>query len=84
MIFIVTFFTLRQQLIPEDMLGRVIVLTRLLAFGPLPLAPLIGGALLGATGHFWPVIVISATVQIGAATVAWFTPLRTVVCGPAR
>lgn len=77
MVFIVTFFTLRQQLVPEDLLGRVVVMTRLLAFAPLPLAPLVGGAILGSTGHFWPVIVISAAVQIVAATGTLFSPLRT-------
>jgi MFS family permease len=83
MIFIVTFYTLRQQLVPEDMLGRVVVLTRLVAFGPLPIAPLIGGALLGATGHFWPVLVISVVVQVAASIFAWFTPLRTATGVPA-
>jgi MFS family permease len=83
MIFIVTFFTLRQQLIPEEMLGRVIILSRLLAFGPLPLAPLIGGAVLGATGHFWPVLAISVAIQLATATIALVTPLRTATGAPA-
>jgi MFS family permease len=81
-IFIVTFYTLRQQLIPEDLLGRVMIITRLLAYGPLPAAPIIGGALLSATRHFWPVIAISAAVQVGAGTIACFTPLRTATGAP--
>ncbi len=83
MIFIVTFTTLRQRLIPEEMLGRVIILSRMLAFGPLPLAPLIGGALLGATGHFWLVLAVSVAIQLGTATIALVTPLRTATAIPA-
>lgn len=76
-VFIVTFFTLRHQLVPEHLLGRVVVITRLIAFCTVPLAPVVGGALLSATGAFWPVITLSAAVQIGVGLVALFTPLRT-------
>ncbi|MEV8443279.1 MFS transporter [Actinosynnema sp. NPDC051121] len=82
-IFIVTFFTLRHQLVPEHLLGRVVVITRLIAFGAVPFAPLVGGALLSATGAFWPVLALSAAVQVGVAVAALFTPLR-VVAEPAR
>jgi MFS family permease len=76
-VFIVTFFTLRHQLVPEHLLGRVVVITRLIAFCTAPLAPVVGGVLLSATGAFWPVITLSAAVQIGVSLVALFTPLRT-------
>jgi MFS family permease len=76
-VFIVTFFTLRHQIVPQHLLGRVVVLTRLIAYVTVPVAPLIGGALLSATGGFAPVIVVSAAAQIGVAIVALCTPLRT-------
>jgi MFS family permease len=41
----VSFFTLRQQLPPPEMLGRVIAASRTLAWAGLPLGPLLGGAL---------------------------------------
>ncbi|MEU5696774.1 MFS transporter [Actinosynnema sp. NPDC020468] len=81
-VFIVTFFTLRHQLVPEHLLGRVVVLTRLIAFGPVPFAPVVGGALLSATGAFWPVITLSAAVQIGVGVVALASPLRTAAPEP--
>src|SRR6185437_14478897 len=49
-IFTVTFYTLRHQLTPEHMLGRVVVITRLIGFSVLPVAPVIGGAIFSATG----------------------------------
>jgi MFS family permease len=77
-IFIVTFFTLRHQLVPEHLLGRIVIITRLIAFGTLPIAPLVGGFLLSTTGTFWPVIALSAVSQIGIGIVALFTPLNNV------
>lgn len=82
-VFIVTFFTLRHQLVPEHLLGRVVVLTRVIAFSTIPIAPLIGGALLSATGTFWPVIALSSAAQIGIAVIALFTPFRN-VASPSR
>lgn len=76
-VFIVTFFTLRHELVPEHLLGRVVVLTRVIAFMTVPIAPLIGGAILSATGTFWPVIVLSSAAQIGIGILALFTPLWT-------
>lgn len=76
-VFMVTFFTLRHQLVPEHLLGRVVVMTRLIAFSTVPVAPLIGGALLAATGAFWPVVGLSAAVQIGVGLAALASPLRT-------
>jgi len=81
-VFIVTFFTLRHQLVPEHLLGRVVVITRLVAFAMVPIAPVVGGALLSATGSFTPVIIVSAAAQVGVALIALFTPLRTATAPP--
>jgi hypothetical protein len=75
MIFTVTYYTLRHQLTPERILGRVVILTRVIAFSMVPIAPLIGGALLAATGQFWPVIALAAVVQAGIGVMALWTPL---------
>jgi hypothetical protein len=68
------------------LLGRVVVATRLIAFMMVPVAPVVGGAMLGATGKFWPVVTVSAAVQIGVALLALCTPPRRVTApepGPA-
>ncbi|MEN3358336.1 MAG: hypothetical protein V7637_2318 [Mycobacteriales bacterium] len=75
-IFTVTFYTLRHQLTPNELFGRILTLTRLMAFSALPVAPLVGGALLGATGKFTVLIAVSAAVQIGVGILALGTPLR--------
>jgi MFS family permease len=76
-IFIVTFFTLRHQLVPEHLLGRIVMITRLIAFSTVPVAPIVGGVILSTTGTFWPVITLSAVAQVGTGVVALFTPLAT-------
>jgi hypothetical protein len=78
-VFIVTYATLRHQLAPAGLLGRVVVLTRITAYISVPVAPLIGGALLSATHAFWPVLVVSAAAQVVVAVLALFSPLRTAV-----
>lgn len=76
-VFIVTYSTLRHQISPAHLLGRVVVLTRITAYISIPVAPLIGGALLSATHTFWPVIAVSAGAQAVTAALALLSPLRT-------
>lgn len=75
-VFIVTFFTLRHQLTPEHMLGRVVVITRLIGWGLLPAAPVAGGAVFSAVNNFWPVLALAAGIQVAVAGTALLTPLR--------
>src|SRR5262249_38534806 len=84
-IFIVTFFTLRHQLVPEQLLRRVVGITRLIAVSSAPVPPLVGGPPLPATGSFGPVITLSAAVQVGIGVMALFSPLfRAAAQRPAR
>jgi MFS family permease len=76
-VFIVTYSTLRHQLVPANLLGRVVVLTRITAYISVPVAPLIGGVLLSGVHTFWPVITVSAGAQVVIAFLALFSPLRT-------
>jgi hypothetical protein len=77
-VFVVTYSTLRHQIVPAALLGRVIVLTRITAYISVPVAPLLGGALLSATHSFWPVVLVSAAAQGVVALLALLSPLRTV------
>lgn len=77
-VFTVTFFTLRHQLTPENMIGRVVIITRLIGFCVIPVAPVIGGAIFSGTGLFWPVLLVSAALQVGVGALAMLTPVRAV------
>jgi MFS family permease len=70
--------TLRTHITPPHLLGRVASATRQLAFGAIPLGPLVGGLLAGTLGNrptLWllPVLIIAAS---GLLVPVW--PLRTV------
>ena len=60
---VVTWFTLRQRIVPGHLLGRVVALTRMLAFSSIPLAAVLGGALLRLAGSVDVVIILSAGLR---------------------
>jgi MFS family permease len=72
---IVTWFTLRQRTVPGHILGRVIATTRLIAFISVPIAAVVGGALLTSTQNMYIVIGIAALLRTLAGGFSFFTPL---------
>lgn len=72
---IVTWFTLRQRIVPSNLLGRVIATTRLIAFVAIPIAAFAGGALLATTQNMYLLIGIAALLRTMAGGLACFTPL---------
>lgn len=72
---IVTWFTLRQRTVPGHILGRVIATTRLIAFISIPIAAIVGGALLTSTQNMYIVIGIAALLRTLAGGLGFFTPL---------
>ncbi len=73
---IVIWFSLRQQLVPQRLLGRVVAVSRTLAYAATPLAAVVGAWLLSTIGGA-PTIILSAAVQIMAAAIAFGSALRT-------
>lgn len=71
----VTWFTLRQQVAPQHLLGRVVALTRLIAFIPIPIAAVVGGIILNMTQNMQIVIGIAAAVNLLAGGLGYLTPL---------
>ncbi|MGN9767342.1 MFS transporter [Micromonospora sp. SD12] len=61
--------SLRQRLVPGDLLGRVVAASRMLSYGCAALGALAGGALAAGLGMRAPFL-FSATVAV-AATAAW-------------
>lgn len=76
MVIVVTWFTLRQRIVPQALLGRVVALTRMIAFAAIPLAAVCGGTLLSVSDSAVPLVTASVLVQIAVVAVACLTPLR--------
>lgn len=72
---IVTWFTLRQRTVPSHILGRVIATTRLIAFISIPIAALVGGALLTSTQNMYIIIGIAGLLRTLAGGLSFLTPL---------
>ncbi|MCF3963357.1 MFS transporter [Streptomyces fuscigenes] len=73
----VAWFTLRQQVVPDAMLGRVVATTRMLAFASIPVSAVVAGALESAFHDFYVVIAVGALLRLVIAGLAYRSPLRT-------
>jgi Na+/melibiose symporter-like transporter len=71
-----TWFTLRQQVVPQFILGRVVALTRLLAFTAIPLSACIGGFIMNSTQNIYLIIALSALLRIAVGCIGFRTPLH--------
>jgi MFS family permease len=72
----ITWFTLRQRVVPQHLLGRVIALTRLVAFAAIPIAASIGGLIMSATQNIYLIIALAAVIRIAVGGIGFFTPLH--------
>jgi len=71
----VTWFTLRQRLVPQSLLGRVIAFTRLFAYAAVPLSAVASGIILGTTRDIHLIIGIAAAIDLVVGGLGWLTPL---------
>jgi MFS family permease len=70
--------SLRQQLVPDRLLGRVISAFRLLCYGAVPLGALLGGALARSFGLPAPFLVAGVAIPVMTLLVLPFVNRRTV------
>ncbi len=71
---VVTYFTLRQQVVPSEYLGRAVATTRLISYSSIPIASILGGWLLGIT-NIYTIIFWCALLRLVVGLVALFSPL---------
>lgn len=76
-IVIVTYFTLRQKVVPNHYLGRVIATTRLISYCAIPLASLLGGWLLQQHVSYQLLVLLGSLIIVVDAVLGWLTPLNT-------
>ncbi|MFE5815263.1 MFS transporter [Streptomyces sp. NPDC056479] len=73
----VAWFTLRQQIVPNHLLGRVVATTRMLAFASIPVAAVVAGAVESSFHDIYVLITIGALLRLLIAGLAYLSPLRT-------
>jgi predicted MFS family arabinose efflux permease len=64
---VVSWFTFRQQIVPPHLLGRVIAVTRMLAYSSIPVAALLGGALEESLHNMYVIIAIGGLLRVAVA-----------------
>jgi MFS family permease len=72
---VVSWFTLRQRIVPRELLGRVVAATRMLAFSSIPVASALAGGLEDALHNMYLVIVIGALLRFVVGAVGSRTSL---------
>lgn len=72
----VAWYTLRQRIVPRPLLGRVVAVTRMLAFASIPIAAIVAGVLENELHKVYAVILVAGLLRLGTALLAWRSPLR--------
>ncbi|GAA0731342.1 MFS transporter [Dactylosporangium roseum] len=72
----VTWFVLRQRIVPPELLGRVVALTRMVVFLSIPAAALLAGALEQRLHNMYLIIALAGGLRIVAGLGGLATPLR--------
>jgi len=74
-LFNINTMTLRQQTVPDRMLGRVMTVSAVVAWSVIPIGVIAGGALVSRLGGIAPVFVMIGVVTVLAAVIGAFSPL---------
>ena len=67
--------SVRQQIVPDEMLGRVVSIAGVLAWSAIPLGALVGGWVIKATGDVVAVYAAIGVLVFAIAAAFWFTAL---------
>jgi MFS family permease len=74
---VVSWFTLRQRIVPPELLGRAVAATRMLAYASIPVAAIVAGVLEETLHSMYLVILIGALIRCGVGIIGLRTTLMT-------
>ncbi|WP_050338016.1 MFS transporter [Lactiplantibacillus pentosus] len=72
---VITYFSLRQRVVPEVILGRVVSVTRMISYIAMPLGSFFGGYLIGHHISLYVIILIAGILRTLVGLYARSTPL---------
>lgn len=72
---VVSFFSLRQRVVPKNLLGRAVAVSRLLAYAAIPISAICGGYILERNYNYHYLYAISCLVIILATLTCFASPL---------
>ncbi len=74
-IIVVTYFTLRQKIIPTEYLGRTVAVTRAISYSIIPIASALGGVILKYTNNIYNLMYLGGSVLLLNGIFGMFSPL---------
>lgn len=73
---VVAYFSLRQQTVPKELLGRVVAITRMMSYASIPVGAWLGGYMLKSGLSMTFVIIVAGSIRMLTGVVASFSPLK--------
>lgn len=73
---VVAWFSLRARIVPDRMMGRVVGITRMLAFSSIPVSAVLAGILENALHDMYVIFAMGGLIRLTIAVLALRTPLR--------
>jgi hypothetical protein len=70
-IIVVSYFTLRQKIVPKEILSRTVATSRMITHGAIPLGSLAGGYLFEKTNNFQLLIAVSGCIYLASVLIVW-------------
>jgi MFS family permease len=74
---IISWFTLRQSLVPNELIGRIVSAGRALAYTTIPVGAVVGGWLIGRLPSSRLLFVTAFLIQVGVTVATLLSPVRT-------
>jgi MFS family permease len=72
---VVAWFTYRHRIVPAHLMGRVVAITRMVAFSSIPVAALLGGYIENTIHNMYAIIAIAGGLRLAVALLALRSPL---------
>ncbi|MDO4814228.1 MAG: MFS transporter [Gemella sp.] len=73
---VISYFTLRQKVVPKEILGRVVSVTRMISYATIPLGAYLGGFLVDKGMIVELVILLAGLIRLLSGIFAYYSSLR--------
>ncbi|MFC7443170.1 MFS transporter [Laceyella putida] len=72
---VITYFSLRQRIVPSELLGRVVSVTRMISYSSIPLSSFLAGWAINEGITIYSIILFSASLRFLVGALGFLTPL---------
>lgn len=73
---VITYFSLRQKIVPSYILGRVVSVTRMISYTTIPIGAFVGGLVVAKGISIYWLILLGGVIRLAVGVIGFFTPLN--------